>query len=320
MRALPLPRANAKMEMKLLSVVGRDSVEPVVGRDSVEPLVGRDSVEPLVGRDSVEPVVGRDSVEPEGDVASVAPGSTESRPTDACASAVSGGRHKISYLRFAQSWGARAPSRAGFGASPKHASGEERAFTLIELLVVIVIIAVLMGLAFPVFQGVQNQAKRTQTRNDLTQIVTAVNAYYTEYGRYPLTPTNPADTTYGTIPTNEQLFNELRSVTAMQNPRGIVFLSPPDVKDVNNPRAGISSAPATAGQYFDPWGKPYLIRIDTDYDNQVNNPYAQNAGGAPLLRSGVIAWSFGKDAVSQSASTPADKNTGANKDDVISWQ
>ena len=34
------------------------------------------------------------------------------------------------------------------------------AFTLIELLVVIVIIAVLLGLAFPVFQGVQNQAKK----------------------------------------------------------------------------------------------------------------------------------------------------------------
>jgi prepilin-type N-terminal cleavage/methylation domain-containing protein len=195
------------------------------------------------------------------------------------------------------------------------------AFTLIELLVVIVIIAVLMGLAFPVFQGVQNQAKKTQARNDLIQIVTAVNAYYTEYGKYPLTPTTPADTTYGATTTNEQLFNELRSVAATQNPRGIVFLSPPDVKDVNNPRAGISSAPATAGQYFDPWGKPYLIRIDTDYDNQVNNPYSQNAGGAPLLRSGVIAWSFGKDALSQSTATaPADKNTGTNKDDVISWQ
>jgi prepilin-type N-terminal cleavage/methylation domain-containing protein len=194
-------------------------------------------------------------------------------------------------------------------------------FTLIELLVVIMIIAVLMGLAFPVFQGVQNQARKTQAGNDLMQIVTAVNAYYTEYGRYPLTPPTPADTTYGATTTNEQLFNELRSVTAIQNPRGIVFLSPPDVKDVNNPRAGISSAPASAGQYFDPWGKPYLIRVDTDYDNQVSNPYLQNAGIAPLLRSSVIAWSFGKDALSQSTSTPpADKNTGTNKDDVISWQ
>ena len=60
------------------------------------------------------------------------------------------------------------------------------AFTLIELLVVIVIIAVLMGLAFPVFSSIQNQAKKTQAKNDLTQIVTAVNAFYTEYGKYPL--------------------------------------------------------------------------------------------------------------------------------------
>jgi prepilin-type N-terminal cleavage/methylation domain-containing protein len=197
----------------------------------------------------------------------------------------------------------------------------EAAFTLIELLVVISIIAVLIGLLFPVFQGVQNQARKAQARNDLVQIVTAIGAYYTEYGKYPLTPTAPADTTYGGTSTNEQLFNELRSVTPLQNPRRIVFLSPPDVKDVNNPRAGISSAPAPAGQYFDPWGKPYLVRIDTDYDNQVSNPYSQNAGAAPLLRSAVIAWSFGKDASSQSISTtPSDKNAGTNKDDVISWQ
>src|SRR5207302_996245 len=130
-------------------------------------------------------------------------------------------------------------------------NSNHRAFTLIELLLVIVIIAVLMGLAFPAFQGVQNQAKRTQARSDLMQIVIAVNAYYTEYGTYPRTPTTPADTTYGAATTNDQLFNELRAVAAAtQNPRGIVFLSPPDAKDVNNPRSGISSAPATAGQYF----------------------------------------------------------------------
>ena len=194
-------------------------------------------------------------------------------------------------------------------------------FTLIELLVVIAIIALLLRFAFPVFLGVQNHAKKAQAKSDLVQIVTAVTAYYTEYGRYPLTPGTPADTTFGATTTNAQLFNELRSVNALQNPRGIIFLSPPDVKDANNPRAGIGSSPATAGQYFDPWGKPYLVRIDTDYDNQVGNPYSQNAGSAPLLRTGVIAWSLGKDTLSQSISTtPADKNTGTNKDDVISWQ
>src|SRR4030095_8619261 len=64
--------------------------------------------------------------------------------------------------------------------------GQQEAFTLIELLVVIAIIAMLIGLLFPAFRAVQDQAKRTQAKNDLTQIVTAVNAYYTEYGKYPL--------------------------------------------------------------------------------------------------------------------------------------
>jgi prepilin-type N-terminal cleavage/methylation domain-containing protein len=190
------------------------------------------------------------------------------------------------------------------------------AFTLIELLVVIAIIAVLLKIAFPVFQGVQNQARKAQARNDLVQIVTAVNAYYAEYGRYPLSPVTPADTTYGTATPNAQLFNELRNVAATQNPRGIIFLSPPDAKDATNPRAGISSAAASAGQYFDPWGKPYLIRIDTDYDNQVSNPYSQNAGSAPLLRSSVIAWSLGKNQIGGTG----DKNSSNSNDDIISWQ
>ena len=51
-----------------------------------------------------------------------------------------------------------------------------RAFTLIELLVVIAIIAILVGLLFPAFKAVQNQARETQAKNDLTQIVNAVNA------------------------------------------------------------------------------------------------------------------------------------------------
>src|ERR1700719_4727621 len=86
------------------------------------------------------------------------------------------------------------------------------AFTLIELLVVITIIAVLMGLAFPVFSSIQNQAKKTQAKNDLTQIVTAMNAFYTEYGKYPLVS---ADTIYGpagTNNTNNALFDVLRGI------------------------------------------------------------------------------------------------------------
>src|SRR5437870_9093093 len=122
-------------------------------------------------------------------------------------------------------------------------------FTLIELLVVIAIIAILIGLLFPAFSAVQNQAKRTQAKNDLTQIITAVNAFYTEYGKYPISTTT--DTTFGpggSPATNQTLFTELRACTAAAgscpaaatlNTRQFVFISSPDVKDPNNPRSGI---------------------------------------------------------------------------------
>src|SRR6266481_5766023 len=107
-------------------------------------------------------------------------------------------------------------------------SHHSRAFTLIELLVVIAIIAILIGLLFPAFRAVQDQAKRTQAKNDLTQIVNAVNAYYTDYGRYPLVI---ADTTYGPAgAANNPLFSVLRAQDPTNNPRQIVFINPPYVK------------------------------------------------------------------------------------------
>jgi len=197
------------------------------------------------------------------------------------------------------------------------------AFTLIELLVVIVIVAVLMGLAFPIFQGVQNQAKKTQAKNDLTQIVTAVNAFYTEYGKYPVTGAADVWVGAGGSTTNEGLFAVLRGQNATLNARQIVFIQPPDVKDKTSPRSGIAIEDATvngvsvkAGELVDPWGTPYAIEIDADYTNQIEaNPYSSGAGTSPL-RSGVIAWSRGKD---QKGGTGSKTSTDSN-DDVISWQ
>jgi prepilin-type N-terminal cleavage/methylation domain-containing protein len=182
-------------------------------------------------------------------------------------------------------------------------SRQARAFTLIELLVVIAIIAILIGLLFPAFRAVQDQAKRAQAKNDLTQIVNAVNAYYTDYGKYPLA------TDDSIITNNAALMNVLRALDATNNPRQIVFISPPNVKDTANPRSGIGSD----GKYYDPFATPYRLRIDGNYDNQLANPYTADTGAGPAtLNIGVIAWSFGKDAA-QGANFNA-------SDDVISWQ
>jgi prepilin-type N-terminal cleavage/methylation domain-containing protein len=205
------------------------------------------------------------------------------------------------------------------------------AFTLIELLVVVAIIAILVGLLFPAFKAVQNQARQTQAKNDLTQIVNAVSAFYTDYGKYPLPSGTTTDYTYGPggNATNETLFRELRAcpgatgdcvAAATINTRQIVFISPPDVKNSATPRSGVGTAAGNVGQYFDPWGSNYVVRIDGDYNNQVSNPYTANAGAAPNLQIGVIAWSVGIDGSGPPAVPGGDKNTGVFLDDVISWQ
>jgi prepilin-type N-terminal cleavage/methylation domain-containing protein len=204
------------------------------------------------------------------------------------------------------------------------------AFTLIELLVVIAIIIILAGLLYPAYQAVQSQAKRTQAKNDQTQIVTAVNAYYTEYGKYPLVTD---DTLYGPAGTpNNALFDVLRATNATENPRQIVFISPPAVKDPANPRSGIATQATMVngisvaiGDLVDPWGTPYRIAIDGNYNNSMANPYGNptpGGAGPNPINQGVVAWSFGKD---QTLGTNGDnvyKNptTGAQSDDVISWQ
>ena len=216
----------------------------------------------------------------------------------------------------------------------------ERGFTLIELLVVVAIIAILVGLLFPAFKAVQNQARKTQAKNDLTQIVNAVNAFYTEYGKYPIDPSwgcgtgdvsfswdDPPATRCG--PYNDKVLNELRACTASDttscsavatvNTRQVVYISPPLVKDPNNPRSGITTIAANApkGTYYDPWGSPYNLVIDGSYDNHVPNPYGDTGGaGVNPLPYGVIAWSNGLDQLL--GGNP--EGTYTNSDDVISWQ
>jgi prepilin-type N-terminal cleavage/methylation domain-containing protein len=191
----------------------------------------------------------------------------------------------------------------------------DRAFTLIELLVVLVIIGVLAGLSFPVYQGIRNSAKKTQAKNDVIQIITAVNAFYTEYGRYPIASTVTTDiaATFGRGGSDSKpLFEELRGKTTTLNTRQIVFISPAEDTNLASPKGKVGSD----GQFHDPWGSAYVIRIDADYDNQISpNPYGANNGAGPEpVRQGVIAWSLGKDLVLGSNG----KFTGS--DDVISWQ
>jgi len=231
-----------------------------------------------------------------------------------------------------------------------HDKISSKGFTLIELITVIGIILVLMGLLFPAIQNIKEATKRAQAKNDVTQIVTGVNAYYTEYGKYPLVTAQLGwDTIFGNVGGNpnypndtlmDVLSNNLngnnQSAVALLNPRGIVFFSANNVKSASSPKSGIATQNATsphgnpirAGEFLDPWGEQYIIGIDGDYsgmaqvytvlaytDLKLSND-SQSPTPGPAVSAPVIAASFGKDG---KIGTNGDGKYNGS-DDVISWQ
>jgi prepilin-type N-terminal cleavage/methylation domain-containing protein len=161
--------------------------------------------------------------------------------------------------------------------SPKLSS--RRGFTLIELLVVIAILAILMTLLFPAVQGAMETAKKTQAKNDVTQIVAAINAYVAEYGKMPVSAGS------GDEANTPELWDALSGKDEVLNPRGLVFMEVPNAKSGKNGRA--ASGSTQTGPYLDSWNVAYHITLDTDYDNKVKGP-----GGSDITKT-VIAWSPG---------------------------
>lgn len=216
------------------------------------------------------------------------------------------------------------------------------AFTLVELLTVIAIIAILMGLLFPAIGIIKEQARKVQAKNDVTNIVTAVKQYYTEYGKYPsvkaaaATGATAADDLVGesvinpTGGSNNSLFNTLRSIpeglnlSYVLNPRRIVFFEGKGATDVAAPRGGFADKttdPLIKGNFYDPWGKQYNVVLDADYDNVivVDSQYTDFAApNSP--RVGCGAFSLGKDNKLGNNGDNTYKKGSTVSDDVISWQ
>jgi prepilin-type N-terminal cleavage/methylation domain-containing protein len=182
----------------------------------------------------------------------------------------------------------------------------DRGFTLIELLVVIAIIAILAGVGFSAGGAAIQKAKKTTCLTAAVSIEGAVNNFYTEYGSMPNAGTT--DATVKTNATGVALLKTLLGMDTVLNPRGIKFLSAKEGKANKNGLIYNTGGTDVTGMY-DPWGGPYNIILDLDYDEKVT-PAPSAGGGATLNGRRVTVWSNGADGVSA---------TGKITDDVKTW-
>jgi prepilin-type N-terminal cleavage/methylation domain-containing protein len=249
--------------------------------------------------------------------------------------------------------------------TPPHLRRRRAGFTIVELLVVISVIAILASLLLPVLSTVTRKAKETKAKLEARDIATAIQGYDSAYGRFPVSAAAQAaanpDFTYGgtfqtpgapvkigtvvggSVLNNAEVVAILMDVTNylypgggwtvntnyQKNPQQTIFLNAKMSGDTSSPGVGTDLV------YRDPWGNPYIITMDLNYDEMCKDTfYCSNSvsgGGLNGLinsdvpsttdnwqyRGKVMVWSAGSDGKID-GSVPA--NQGANKDNILSWK
>jgi prepilin-type N-terminal cleavage/methylation domain-containing protein len=249
-------------------------------------------------------------------------------------------------------------------------------FTLVELLVVIAIIGILAAMLLPVLASAKKHALVVKARAEIADLANAIESYDQDYSRFPvdqaaaagtgdftcglINPPQPNVTwpiqgtmTYSTE-NNSNVVAILMDMTSF--PNGTPTLNdqhrknPKQVKYLNaklsdyKPGPGVSPSGGvdTDGIYRDPWGNPYIITMNTSYNeagtsdlfyssqlvSQIDvgktpgyyglaNTNSANPNTDSFLFHGkVMVWSAGPD---KTFDANAKANVGANKDNILSW-
>ncbi|HVU08760.1 MAG TPA: prepilin-type N-terminal cleavage/methylation domain-containing protein [Verrucomicrobiae bacterium] len=262
-------------------------------------------------------------------------------------------------------------------------AGRRRAFTIVELLTVIAIIAILAAMLLPVISAAKTKAKITQAKLQIQDLVTAIQNYDSTYSRFPVSdaaqaiannnansPSHNGDITFGGSFTNSsgsqwigtlnyetnnsEVIAILMNITnypttgtptintnSEKNPQKTVFLNAKVVSDTTTwPGVGPDLV------YRDPWGNPYIITMDLNYDEQCRDTFYSlanvsavspgssqgfnglaNPAYSPANRDDfqyhgkVMVWSMGPTVGGKSVFNDIKSATDpANKNHILSWQ
>jgi len=145
----------------------------------------------------------------------------------------------------------------------------KKGFTLIELLVVIAIIAVLAAAGFAGGTAALNKARKVTAQAAATSVATAIDQFYSDYSSLPTGTGEMSTATGGTGVAVLNILAGLETGTSIENERKVRYLSLKEAKSGNRDGVVYNGTGALITGLFDPWGQPYFIVMDEDYDERL---------------------------------------------------
>jgi len=174
----------------------------------------------------------------------------------------------------------------------------KRSFISWPAFLFLIVFLAIIGIMIGPFEAMEvlEKSKKLQTANDARGLKQAIQAFNSEYLRFPEVGTPGGETrTDGEAGTKllTILLGKEALSDSMQNKKQIAFFNAKVNKSKD--RGGlVYQSGGSSGRLeglYDAWGNPFYLRMDTDRDGQIEDPLKQGA----MIRDSVFVYSYGED-------------------------